>query len=488
MNELPREEHPLPIDRPLNLLLIVRKDLEQRPRLALPQGSLAEVASADSVEEAEAYARLALFDAVVIDGRGGAGSVTSGAMTGTLRRILDRDPLTRVLVLLDDGARDLAAEAAAGGAWLVVAGGETEKDLSRRVEDAGHMRRLLQEAGFDRDATADLDCSEIAEAEVALPVATPAEDEEELQMVGSSETIRRVFGLLRQVASADVPVLITGESGTGKELAAIAIHERSARADGPFVAINCAAIPEQLLESELFGYEKGAFTGATQARKGRFETADGGTLFLDEVGDLAPLLQVKLLRFLQDHLVERLGGRRAVPLDVRVIAATNRDITAMVQRGEFREDLYFRLAVITIHLPPLRERGEDVVLMAQHFLQRYGKESPHPLRGYAPEAIETILEHPWRGNVRELINRVRRAVVCTEGPWITPSDLGLAHDRSQPLPTLREARCEAEARIVRAALRRANWNKVEAAQLLGISRAQLYELLSKLGIPPHEWG
>jgi DNA-binding NtrC family response regulator len=306
-------------------------------------------------------------------------------------------------------------------------------------------------------------------------------------MVGTSDPIRRIFALIRQVAPSDVPVLLTGESGTGKELAALAIHERSPRARSPFVAINCAAIPEALLESELFGYERGAFTGATQARRGRFEAAQGGTIFLDEVGDLAPSLQVKLLRFLQDHVVERVGARSGLPLDVRVIAATNRDISAMVQQGQFREDLYFRLAVFTVDIPPLRERGEDVVLMARYFLQRYAKDSVRPIRGFTPEAVDAMLDHPWPGNVRELINRVRRAVVVAEGSLICPTDLGLKAISGDPaLVTLREARREAEERCVRSALRRANWNKVEAARALGISRTQLYELMARHKIPHDE--
>jgi len=345
--------------------------------------------------------------------------------------------------------------------------------LRQRVEAAARVVALRRQSSRLR-------------LEVEDKAGEPSADEP-LQMVGTSEPMRRVFALIRRVAAFDVPVLLTGESGTGKELAAIAIHERSARSGGPLVTINCGAIPETLLESELFGYEKGAFTGATQSHKGRFEAADGGTIFLDEVGDLAPALQVKLLRFLQDHVVERIGGRGGFALDVRVLAATNRDLQAMVQSGAFREDLYFRLAVLTIEMPPLRERGEDIALMARYFLRRYARESKQAARGYTREALETIRQHPWSGNVRELINRVRRAIVVAEGSLITPGDLGLSTAGGvAAIATLRGARRRAELECLRAALERAGGNKVEAARLLGISRTQLYELLSRHRVQPHD--
>jgi len=444
------------------------------PELAL-RGCCAEFAAIDSLQDERTLARLPILDVILIDLRADSTADPPALLQDSLRRILAHEPRALVVALIPDGNSELGAAAALGGAWDVVYEAELATQLHERLCAAGRLRRLLR-AHAEPGA---------GEAERGSSLETGPD--EPAQMVGTSDPIRRIFSLIRQVSPSDVPVLLTGESGTGKELAALAIHERSARAESPFVAINCAAIPEALLESELFGYERGAFTGATQSRRGRFEAAQGGTIFLDEVGDLAPLLQVKLLRFLQDHVVERVGGRGGVPLDVRVIAATNREISAMVQQGEFREDLYFRLAVFTIDIPPLRERGEDVVLMARYFLQRYAKESAKPIRGFTPEAVDAMLDHPWPGNVRELINRVRRAVVVAEGSLIGPTDLGLKAVAGDPsLMTLREARREAEDRCVRSALRRVNWNKVEAARVLGISRTQLYELMGRHKIPHDE--
>jgi two-component system NtrC family response regulator len=435
---------------------------------------VAEFTALDS-PDASTLERVPSFDAIVVDLRGDTGSIAD-QLRDAVRKLLSRDPHARAIALVPEGDTELGAAAVDAGAWDVLYEGEWETRLGERLRAARRLHRLLSRG-----------CAKRAVATADLPPVPESDTEEPAQMVGTSDAIRRVFSLIRQVATADVPVLLTGESGTGKELAALAIHERSARCDQPFVAINCAAIPETLLESELFGIERGAFTGATQSRRGRFEAAQGGTIFLDEVGDLAPALQAKLLRFLQDHVVERVGGRRGLALDVRVNAATNRDLLAMVQHGEFREDLYFRLAVFTIDMPPLRGRGEDVVLMARYFLQRYARESGKPIRSFTPEAVDAVLCHPWPGNVRELINRVRRAVVVAEASLVTATDLGLKAPSGDPaLMTLREARREAEERCVRSALRRANWNKVEAARAIGISRTQLYELMFRHRIPHHE--
>jgi two-component system NtrC family response regulator len=289
--------------------------------------------------------------------------------------------------------------------------------------------------------------------------------------------------MVRKVARSDAPVLVTGESGTGKELTARAIHDLSARADGPFVPINCGAIPENLLESELFGHEKGAFTGAHSQRPGQLETAHGGTLFLDEIGELSLALQVKLLRFLQDGQIQRVGGRQLINVNARIVAATNADLEEALRNGTFREDLYYRLAVVVVKLPPLRDRGEDVPLLAQAFLQRYADESGRRVKGFAPDAMRALKEYSWPGNVRELENRIRRAVIMTDGSRITLADLGL--DRSYArytAMTLREARETLERDLVEAALSRNRGNMSRAADELGISRPTLYELLDKLGI------
>ena len=250
-------------------------------------------------------------------------------------------------------------------------------------------------------------------------------------MLGTCGKMQEVFSVIRKVATTDAPVLIMGESGTGKELVARAMHRLSVRQANPFIVINCGAIPENLLESELFGHEKGAFTGAHIQRKGRFEMAEGGTLFLDEIGELPLTLQVKLLRFLQERVVERVGGREQIEVDTRVVAATNRDLKEAMKDGSFREDLYFRLGVILISLPPLREREGDVILLAKAFLERYADENRKKIKGFTDQAIDAIEQYAWPGNVRELENRIKRAVIMAEGTKITPVDLEMEAPRSK---------------------------------------------------------
>ena len=304
------------------------------------------------------------------------------------------------------------------------------------------------------------------------------------EMLGTSSQMQAAFALIRKVAGADAPVLLLGESGTGKEMAAAAIHRRSTRKNGPFVAINCNAIPENLLESELFGHEKGVFTGAHIQRKGLMETAAGGTLFLDEIGELPPAIQVKLLRFLQEHRLQRVGGRQEIQIDTRLVAATNADLKQMIDTGKFREDLYFRLAVVTIRLLPLRERGEDVVFLAREFLQRYAAESGRNKLVFTPDALRAIARYSWPGNVRELQNRVKRAVIMASGSRVTAKDLELqqSQDLASSATTLREAREQVEREMIEHALKR-NFGRITAAAAeLGISRPTLYELIEKLGI------
>ncbi len=307
------------------------------------------------------------------------------------------------------------------------------------------------------------------------------------EMIGTSDGIRQIFSTIRKVATTDYPIFITGESGTGKELTAKAVHERSLRRQGPFIPINCGAIPETLLESELFGHERGAFTGAVQRVAGKVEAAEGGTLFLDEVGDLTLPVQVKLLRFLQERVIERVGGRQSIKLDVRIIAATNVDLKQAIEKGNFREDLYYRLGVVHIHLPPLRDRGEDALLMAMVFLRRVGEEIGKRVTGFTPEAIRAINEYPWPGNIRELANKIRRAVVMTDGSLISVRDLDLPVEieRAGPpmtLVSLDSARRKAErdALVQAMALHQRNLSRV--AQGLAVSRPALYRLLRKFGL------
>jgi len=307
-------------------------------------------------------------------------------------------------------------------------------------------------------------------------------------ILGTSPLMQSVFESIRRVATVDAPVLILGESGTGKEMTARSIHNRSARKDGPFVAINCSAIPESLIESELFGHEKGAFTGAHVQRKGRIENSSGGTLFLDEIGEIPLPIQVKLLRFLQERCIERVGGRQEIPVDTRVIAATHADLKKGMADGTFREDLFYRLAVVQINLPALRHREDDIALLAQSFLFQFSKESGKSGLSFAPDALRAIQRHDWPGNVRELQNRVRRAVIMGGEKRLSAQDLELtaASASSRPSIALKEARETLERDLIQQALRKHGGKISAAANDLGISRPTFYELMEKLGIQKTE--
>jgi two-component system NtrC family response regulator len=304
------------------------------------------------------------------------------------------------------------------------------------------------------------------------------------RLVGESDAMRRVYQLIQRVAATDVTVLVLGENGTGKELVANAIHEAGPRREQPFVPINCGAIPENLLESELFGHERGSFTDAHRTKEGKFELADKGTLFLDEIGEVPLHLQVKLLRFLQEHRLERVGGRDSIRIDARVVAATNRDLKQMIGEGKFREDLFYRLGVITIVVPPLRERGDDLRLLAEYFLEFYSRQHKRRLKGFTQAALRAILAHAWPGNVRELENSVQRAVILAMDAYLRPEDLELKSvgGSTEPLPTLQAARDEAELRLLTDALTRNAGNVTRAARDIDVSRPTLHDLLKKHGI------
>jgi two-component system, NtrC family, response regulator len=303
-------------------------------------------------------------------------------------------------------------------------------------------------------------------------------------LLGTSTPMQAVFSSIRKVSTTDAPVLILGESGTGKEMTARAVHRRSNRKDGPFVAINCGAIPENLMESELFGHEKGSFTGAHAQRKGRVESADGGTLFLDEIGELSPALQVKLLRFLQERVIERVGGRQEIGVDTRVIAATNADLKKRMADGTFREDLYYRLAVVQVQLPPLRDRGDDANLLARTLLQQFATEVGKNGISFGAEALRAIRAYEWPGNVRELQNRVKRAVIMSSNRRVTAQDLELSSaGAANQQASLKEAREALERDMVKESLRKHGGKITAAAAELGVSRPTFYELMDKLGIP-----
>ncbi len=306
-------------------------------------------------------------------------------------------------------------------------------------------------------------------------------------MVGESTAIRAVYQFISKVAPADTTVLIHGESGTGKELVARAIHRNSRRSSRPFVAINSAALIEALLESELFGHEKGSFTGAIAQKRGKLEVADGGTIFLDEVGELAPALQAKLLRVLQEHAFERVGGTRTLEVDIRVITATNQDLTESVRRGLFRQDLYYRLNVVSILMPPLRERRQDIPLLAEHFLEKYVRRSHRRVAGISPKAKSLLFEYDWPGNVRELENAIERAVVLGSASLILPEDLPESVLEAQSNNGIaasgyHEAVNDAKRKIVRNAIEQAGGNFSEAARLLGLHPNNLHRLVRNLGL------
>jgi DNA-binding NtrC family response regulator len=315
-------------------------------------------------------------------------------------------------------------------------------------------------------------------------------------IVARSGKMQEVLAMVERVAPTNSTVLLGGESGAGKDLIARAIHQHSRRASGPFIKINCTAIPENLLESELFGYEKGAFTGAVSSKPGKFELADKGTIFLDEIGDVPGTIQVKLLRVLQDRDFERLGGTKTLKVDVRIVAATNQDLRAALEQGSFREDLYYRLNVVPINIPPLRERKEDIPYLVDHFIERFARESGKPLRGITPAAQKALMEFHWPGNVRELENIIERAVALSSGDVIDVADIRLDLSPMKPgaapaanavaFPPEGTTLEQFEDEIIKEALRRAGGNKSQAARLLGLSRNALRYRLSKMGVPDEE--
>ena len=340
----------------------------------------------------------------------------------------------------------------------------TPLDTVRFSQTIGHtygMARLLDQMKLDQ-----------ATPVPALPVAG--------EIVGSSPAMAQLQRHIRKVARVDAPVLLAGESGSGKELAAQQLHRFSARSAGPFVPVNCGAIPAGLIQSELFGYERGAFTGASQSRQGMFESAAGGTLFLDEIADLSLELQANLLRFLQEKTINRVGSTQSIRIDVRIVAATHGDLEDAVQTGRFRQDLFYRLNVLALTVPPLRERVEDISLLANHFFAKFFAEKNPRLVGFSTRAIHAMEAHPWPGNVRELINRVRRAMVMAEGRLIKLGDLGLERRiESRLKEELGDVRVNAERHAIVAGLHRAHRNVTQAARDLGVSRMTLYRLMAK---------
>ncbi len=383
-----------------------------------------------------------------------------------LQAILELKPDTKVIVVSGHGERSSALAAIASGAWDFYQKPIDIDELGLIVRRAFHVRAL------------EVENARLAEAGTG--------DNRVLGgMITGAPEMQKVARTIERVANLDVSVMLLGASGTGKELLARGLHEASGRRDGAFVAINCAAIPENLLESELFGHEKGAFTGAVKTTEGKIELAHGGTLFLDEVGDIPLPLQVKLLRFLQERTIERIGGRKPIAVDTRIVCATHRDLDAMIAQGAFRDDLYYRLAEMVVKIPALAERPGDAVLLARHFLHKYAPEMNPAVRGFTPDALQAIDAARWPGNVRELENRIKRAVIMADGKLVTKDDLDMAGRGDEPGEShlnLRSAREAADRVAIRRAMTQSEGNISLASKLLGISRPTLYDLLKQYRI------
>jgi two-component system NtrC family response regulator len=449
--------------QPIGRVLVVDDQDGIRTQLRWGLSDRFDVAVAGSPEEARQAIQQGAFDAVTLDL--GLPPDSDGPTEGLrlLEEFLAHDPAMKVVVLTGNTDRENALRAVQLGAYDYYVKPVDVAELGIILQRACRLSRLDREA-FGADVR-------------GAPEPPTAE------LIGDSPAMQRIYDTIRRVARTDVTVLISGESGTGKELVARAIHVKSPRRSRPFLAINCGAIPENLVESELFGHEKGSFTGAHAQRKGRLEMADGGTVFLDEVAELTTLIQVKLLRVLQERQLERVGGRDLIPLDVRILAATNRDIKRVTLEGRFREDLYYRLAVVRIEIPPLRERVEDMRALTARFLERFSAEYHLRVRRFTAEALAAMHAYPWPGNVRELENRIKRAVIMAEGRRITAADLELTGEAGHLTPvSLKAARSEAERRVLVEALKRHRGNISSAARAVQISRPAFHELLAKHGI------
>ena len=440
-------------------LLIVDDELHVRESLShwfIEDGY--EVSTASSAKEALALLGRQRFDVVITD-------IRMPGMDGLelQKRIHEVDPEVVIILVTAYASVSTAVQALKEGAYDYLVKPFDPEELSRVVEKACERVRLREE-------------------NVALKQRLAGMGEE--IVVGSSPAMKRVLELVDSVAPTDATVLIRGESGTGKELVARLIHARSPRSFGPMVAVNCGALPEGILESELFGHEKGAFTGATSRRKGKLELADGGTLFLDEIGEITQRVQVDLLRALEDRKITRVGGTQEIPVDFRVVCATNKDLEQAVRNGEFREDLYYRINVFQIEIPPLRERPEDTMAIAEHYLKKYASAMGRRVTGFSPAARELLLRYPWPGNVRELANAIERAlVVCREGE-IEPRHLPIATRTHEVSPEEeKDLSLQAmERRHILKVLKLNEFNITRAAKTLGIDRVTLYNKMKKYGI------
>jgi two-component system NtrC family response regulator len=413
----------------------------------------------------EAIAQLRLHEPQVVLQDLGLPPDAEGTSEGfaTLAQVLELQPATKVIVVTGNHDPQSAVRAVAAGAW----------DFYEKPPDADMLRLIVGRAFH------------IAQLEQEMEKLRRRSVPQDFEgIIAVDRPMQAVCRIIEKVAPADVSVLILGESGTGKELLARAIHNLSGRAAKRFIAINCAAIPEQLLEAELFGYEKGAYTGAVKTTPGKVEYANGGTLFLDEVGDMPLALQAKLLRFLQNRVIERIGGRQEIPVDVRIVAATNQDLETLIREQRFRQDLFYRLGEVNVNVPPLRERPGDTLAIAQAVLLRHAKAQGKSRRGFTDDAIHMLTAHNWPGNVRELENKVKVACLLGDEPMVSAADLGLAGTGNGLPLNLKEVRNRAERDAVGRAMSAAASNISRAAELLGVSRPTLYDLLARHDLAP----
>jgi two-component system, NtrC family, response regulator len=448
-------------------LLILENDRTLRRELEAVFSDL-DVTACETSEQILATVRRTEPDVVLFDLGTAHKPAVAAQSLELLRQILNISPDTKIIAMTEHDARELAVAAVGLGA----------ADFYHKPLDAGVLSIVVRRA---------LRIRELEEENWRLRERTGAMALEGI--IGVSDAIRSLCRSVEKVAPTNTTVLLLGESGTGKELLARALHRLSGRSHKPFVAINCAAIPDTLLESELFGYEKGAFTGAVRRTVGKLESADGGTVFLDEIGEMPASLQAKLLRVVQERTVERIGGRTPVLLDLRIVCATNRNLDTLIGNGGFRDDLFYRISEVIIRVPPLRDRQGDSLLLAQFLLQQISARLGKPTRGLAPDAIRAIQAHRWPGNVRELENRIKGAVIMAEGAVVTASDLGLEDPGDDPeYLNLRVARQRAEAQAVRQSLAVAQGNLSRAAELLGVTRPTLYDLIDKHSIDAAQFG
>lgn len=440
----------------MHTVLVIEDDLGIQKQL---KWSLSDYELVFASDRQQAMTQLRRFEPAVVTLDLGLPPDPANASEGMacLSDILSSKPDTKVIVITGSTDNSHALQAIALGAY----------DYYQKPLDADVLNIILQRA---------FKLTELENENKALR----ASYQQQADIIGNSEAIQKACRTVEKIAPTEITTLLLGESGTGKEVFARAIHRQSPRANKPFIAINCASIPENLLESELFGYEKGAFTGAVKTTLGKIECANGGTLLLDEIGDMPLSLQAKMLRFLQERVIERIGGRSEIEVDVRVICATHRDLTEMVAQQSFREDLYYRISEIVLKIPALRNRGHDIILIAKALLHRFNQEYKTQIQGFTECATQAMLAHSWPGNIRELQNKLKSAVILAESKFLSAEELGLQHSTSKAsYPTLRQIREEAESEGIRHAYALANSNLSKTADLLGITRPTLYALIDK---------